>query len=1115
MQQRLQRPIKNKDDIVWKIIFVTILQVLAGSSMADSETQRRQRQLIKSQNIAVHAMPPLPVVATEADFDKESKKQCGTFEITMFQHLLEFMMSRYSPHRGLLVYHGLGVGKTCTAISIAEAFLADKLGTYQQDVWVILSTALANSFKGQLFNTAHLVDNMGEQCTRDTYIKMVYEHSDTKDKTLQKVAQAIDKRYRFFTYEEFGTYIQGLKKPVLRKVMQNKLIIVDEAHNLRNESRSTSVALMSALKEGSNNRLVLLTATPMFNEPDEILQLLEFLVVNDHRTDDIKLTNRGNLINFYDRRNGQLKESTVAIFTKLCENYVSYVMSNNPFKFPARLSPEVDGVPVMKDMAPAREFNNRVSRDRAWVRQVPEGLVPSVMSEIQERIVKASIRMQRDNHPEDDGMVATGLNGRLLLLNNIVYPNDQGELRADEVVHNGFFNICTGSPLGSTNVEYTYAKGVQWFTPTEDLLGKISTKMLTVVRHIEMAEGVVCVYSNFIRDGILPIALALEHLGYKRYNEPNLLKGITSPTRRTSGPSYCILCGDSMLSGNARIAKYMNVLKSKENAKGEQIKVILMSPIAGEGLSFMNVRQVHILDPWYHYNRIEQVIGRSLRTCSHIALPLSKRNVTVFLHTTAYRSDDSMETYDMHAYKIATRKFLQTRAIEDIVKRHAFDCALQKHVNYVPSTHFPFEVSMKTAAGTTFSHRFGDTTASSSPSCHHELERPYDKDAWRRDTYRHLLPTLRKKLVELLKNIHKGGGLTLNALESHFAGQFPKEVLVDAMMSLHGKEISDTDTTTTLIIYHRGALRVVHKKQPLTLVKVPVPSPQGRQRRPSQSPSTSSSQVAVGPVAARPVARNFKHPMGAAVARWLGGDSEYADLIAQLLTEGIAAKNDANALLPLLLITNTEGFYQALMKVVLHPQAATMPTWKAMDHLLSRYGFIVHQTNAGIHGYINVFSAQPVAIVVRRDDSKASIQEAVNYRMATPQEKTQILTERRNKYPVVDKPSAESVRGFLSVTDKTIVLKIVKPEKGKQDRKGIVATSMKVDEMRRYLRQLQSDYQRQFGRPMPDAPEIRDEDKGSMANKKNLTSLLAYHLWMNGKLHFQDHDQVVHVSQLT
>ena len=49
-----------------------------------------------------------------------------------------------------------------------------------------------------------------------------------------------------------------------------------------------------------------------------------------------------------------------------------------------------------------------------------------------------------------------------------------------------------------------------------------------------------------------------------------------------------------------------------------------------EGVSLSNIRQIHIMEPWYNISRNEQIIGRGIRQCSHINLPFNLRNLTIF-----------------------------------------------------------------------------------------------------------------------------------------------------------------------------------------------------------------------------------------------------------------------------------------------------------------------------------------------------------------------------------------------------------------------------------------------------------------------------------------------------
>ena len=58
------------------------------------------------------------------------------------------------------------------------------------------------------------------------------------------------------------------------------------------------------------------------------------------------------------------------------------------------------------------------------------------------------------------------------------------------------------------------------------------------------------------------------------------------------------------------LASELRVVASSENANGSQIKVIVGSSVAAEGLDFKNIRSIHVLEPWHNLNKIEQVIGR-------------------------------------------------------------------------------------------------------------------------------------------------------------------------------------------------------------------------------------------------------------------------------------------------------------------------------------------------------------------------------------------------------------------------------------------------------------------------------------------------------------------------
>ena len=136
----------------------------------------------------------------------------------------------------------------------------------------------------------------------------------------------------------------------------------------------------------------------------------------------------------------------------------------------------------------------------------------------------------------------------------------------------------------------------------------------------------------------------------------------------------------------------MNVLNADNNKNGGKIKIILGSPAASEGLSFLRVREIHILDPWHNFNRIEQAIGRGIRRCSHKDLLLEERNVTVYYYASiiddSMESDSSeeildMETVDLKTYRIAVNKVSKISEVEHMIKKNAIDCNLMKENNLI------------------------------------------------------------------------------------------------------------------------------------------------------------------------------------------------------------------------------------------------------------------------------------------------------------------------------------------------------------------------------------------------------------------------------------------------
>ena len=125
----------------------------------------------------------------------------------------------------------------------------------------------------------------------------------------------------------------------------------------------------------------------------------------------------------------------------------------------------------------------------------------------------------------------------------------------------------------------------------------------------------------------------------------------------------------------------LEVLTDSKNKEGKLIKVIIGSKVASEGLDFKCVRSIHVLEPWHNINKLEQVIGRGIRNCSHTLLSSEERNVTIYLHNSFVDYDN--ETIDTYLYRYSEKKSKQIGKIENILKKNAIDKYLFQNANYL------------------------------------------------------------------------------------------------------------------------------------------------------------------------------------------------------------------------------------------------------------------------------------------------------------------------------------------------------------------------------------------------------------------------------------------------
>lgn len=249
------------------------------------------------------------------------------FEPDPSQKLIRDYMSYDSPYRGILVYHGLGTGKTCTAILASDNYV-----NKQKKVVVLLPASLENNYRKELSKcsmTGSMLKSKwslikfdlrtelsiikkilkrididleffrkrkGHIWLPNKIIKDIPEerreisgvlHKNAEDKYKKGIEEVywhvIDKRYTFLHYNGLSNKkLDQLEKKddFGEDIFDNSIVVIDEVHTFISgvvNGSQISRRLYNLLLSKENVRFILLSGTPVINHPFELCYTLNLL----------------------------------------------------------------------------------------------------------------------------------------------------------------------------------------------------------------------------------------------------------------------------------------------------------------------------------------------------------------------------------------------------------------------------------------------------------------------------------------------------------------------------------------------------------------------------------------------------------------------------------------------------------------------------------------------------------------------------------------------------------------------------------------------------------------------------------------------------------------------
>ena len=472
---------------------------------------------------------------------------CAPKEYTLSkpqQFVAEYMKN----HNSLLLFHQIGSGKTCAGINIAMNYIG------KRKIYFVVPASLKLNVRGELRSKCpgdrYMTDKERKVKPSDSNYMEVISKSDAK----------IDKDMNILSYEKFVSMLKSSRRP-----LDDALLIIDEVQNVVSEDGDRYTNIKDAIYKANNLKIVIMSATPIYNNPMEIALTMNLILPEKKRFDVEKFEEE-----FY-----KLKSKDK--FIKRVNGYVSYYKGAPSYTFPEKRFEVVE-----LEMSPY-----------------------------------------------------------------------QGQ----EYIKQRRFDDFRMKTRGASNI----ASDVITQKVVDDL-EKYSIKYFTILESLRKTKGPAFIYSAFKEGkGINALLKILDMKGYKSFTEHGAGK-----------KRYAVWSGDTSLEDKSLMKTIYN---QDDNIDGSKIRIMIGTPAIKEGVSLLNVRHVHIIEPYWNMSRISQVVGRAIRFCAHKALPISERFVNVYMYIATYKK---IITSDVIIYERALKKQDLIERFEGWLKEGAIDCTLNK-----------------------------------------------------------------------------------------------------------------------------------------------------------------------------------------------------------------------------------------------------------------------------------------------------------------------------------------------------------------------------------------------------------------------------------------------------
>jgi len=649
-------------------------------------------------NFKKYALPPIERKDGE---DPCNKKSSGdVHELRKYQAFIGSILDYRSIYHNALVYHGLGAGKTVAAINVYNI-----LYNYNPawNVFILIKASLKDD---------PWLKDLKEWLPKDNYeermsnIKFIHYDAPNADKSfLNAIKESDSTKKNIYIFDEAHNFIKNVYNNIITKTGKRALTIYDY--------------IIQDKKENESTRVVLLSGTPAVNTPYELALIFNLLRPGIFPSTETKFND------IYVSRNDNkliLNPNSKNMFQRRILGLVSYYIGSDPNLFASKniIIKNIPMDPYQLQVYENFEYiEDQLERARAqkksgatvyrsYTRQSSNFVFPVMGSNL-----SGESRPRPSKFKLTDKEAEEIITGRLEKITeniarkdldiDLVKKNASMYLQAVDNYIKNFIKFLDNLVIEDESSGFTLEKDIEIFKnkykfkfaefwksneKKSKLLKTIyacSCKMTAMIFYMMRSKGPILVFSNFVKmEGLEIFKIYLSYFGFSEQS-----KGGKDYLRYTEyhGEIDISVRKNNLLAFN-----------SKENIDGKKIRLILISPAGSEGINLKNVRQVHVMEPYWNEVRIQQLIGRAIRMCSHADLAMEERKVDIFRYH-AVRPENSKLSYkdstDQEIYSLAMKKEILIDSFLQTIREAAIDCELFKNHNMINGEYTCFKFNEK------------------------------------------------------------------------------------------------------------------------------------------------------------------------------------------------------------------------------------------------------------------------------------------------------------------------------------------------------------------------------------------------------------------------------------